>query len=246
MNNGKGRIRWKGWQFHSLQSSNLFLSFFIFLDFCLSSHCFRTLGMLRRKVARKHTVLLDLATISGQNRKMLTCVRQCCSNVPMLVLFKTVVQCTSSHQHKQKTSEEPTTFNHLWTFNIRIILQTSLIRIYWMFIYHSNLTWGWPNDRSTVKMTRKKIASSKLLNLINTHCSILTRLVPVSYHSTIFLIPLHIAQLIWNVLICTSHRAKADLRICKSAALWIFCILSTTLQTQSTFLPVFFLSLLFP
>ena len=52
-----------------------------------------------------------------------------------------------------------------------------------MFIYHSNLTWGWPNDRSTVKMTRKKIASSKLLNLINTHCSILTLLVPVSYIS---------------------------------------------------------------
>ena len=147
----------------------------------------------------------------------------------------------SSHQHKQKTSEgEPTTFDNFWTSNIRIILQTSLIRIYWMFIYHSNLTWGWPNDRSTVKMTRKKIASSKLLNLINTHCSILTLLVPVSYHSTIFLIPLHIAQLIWNVLICTSHRAKADLRICKSAALWIFCILSTTLQTQSTFLPMFF------
>ena len=81
----------------------------------------------------------------------------------------------SSHQHKQKTSErELTRFDNFWTFNIRIILQTSLIRIYWMFIYHSNLTWGWPNDRSTVKMTRKKIASSKLLNLINTHCSILT------------------------------------------------------------------------
>ena len=70
----------------------------------------------------------------------------------------------SSHQHKQKTSEgEPTTFDNFWTSNIRIILQTSLIRIYWMFIYHSNLTWGWPNDRSTVKMTRKKIASSNLL-----------------------------------------------------------------------------------
>ena len=121
MNNGKGRIRWKGWQFHSLQSSNLFLSFFIFLDFCLSSHCFRTLGMLRRKVARKHTVLLDLATISGQNRKMLTCVRQCCSNVPMLVLFKIVVQCTltlilhfsTSKKHQKENQQHLTTFEHL-------------------------------------------------------------------------------------------------------------------------------------
>ena len=117
----KGELDEKADSFTAFKVQICFLCFFIFLDFCLSSHCFRTLGMLCRRVARKHTVLLDLATISGQNRKMLTCVRQCCSNVPMLVLFKTVVQCTltliphtsTSKKHQKENQQHLTTFKNL-------------------------------------------------------------------------------------------------------------------------------------
>ena len=91
-----------------------------------------------------------------------------------------------------------------------------------MFICHLSLTWEWTNDRSTWLVNNKVKPTITWICLII--CHIPLPLHPVTYH------------LIWMGMFWNAHHTASKqicfLRICKSASLGIFCILSTTLHTH--------------
>ena len=117
-----------------------------------------------------------------------------------------------------------------------------------MFICHLTLTWGWTNDRSTSRVVSNK---SKPFPIIVRADNLLSFKLTYSSSSSCCY-PCHL-YLNGNVLKCTDHKLPEQicfLRICKSASLGTFCILSTTLDpytpsrvylsflfSQLTFLP---------
>ena len=106
------------------------------------------------------------------------------------------------------------------------------IAIVWgMLICHLTLTWGWTNGGSTWTIVKNKLKPYPI-NITSAVSLIFQQDLPYSY-SWSSRYPYH---LIWMGMFWNAHHKVPKqicfLRICKSASLGIFCILSTTLHTH--------------